>query len=168
VDCAVRRRRHRDPHIGVVYLLSRSEYAIGGEGLRLGATLTTLYLQFEKEAEAALGIPPGFHSYALLPIALLPIGYPMDRFVASRSPMSSSKIGGASLAGISSGSKCPVSSAKRLPDRRTLSAAPQNSTDPVRVYRMNPSMGDVYKGSRRVNASLTCASGEPRIAGQIA
>jgi hypothetical protein len=36
-------------------------------------TLTTLYLQFEKEA--ALGLPPGVHSYALLPI-----GYPMGRF----------------------------------------------------------------------------------------
>ena len=43
--------------------------------LGLGATLTTLYLQFEKEAEAALGVPPGVHSYALLPI-----GYPMGRF----------------------------------------------------------------------------------------
>jgi nitroreductase len=40
----------------------------------LGATLTTLYLQFEKEAEAALGLPPSFHSYALLPI-----GYPLGR-----------------------------------------------------------------------------------------
>jgi nitroreductase len=43
--------------------------------LGLGATLTTLYLQFEKEAEAALGLPPDVHSYALLPI-----GYPMGRF----------------------------------------------------------------------------------------
>ena len=43
--------------------------------LGLGATLTTLYLQFEKAAEAALGLPPGVHSYALLPI-----GYPMGRF----------------------------------------------------------------------------------------
>jgi nitroreductase len=43
--------------------------------LGLGATLTTLYLQFEKEVEAALALPPGFHSYALLPI-----GYPMGRF----------------------------------------------------------------------------------------
>jgi hypothetical protein len=43
--------------------------------LGLGATLTTLYLQFEKEAEAALGVPPNVHSYALLPI-----GYPMGRF----------------------------------------------------------------------------------------
>ena len=30
---------------------------------------------FEKEAEAALGLPPNVHSYALLPI-----GYPMGRF----------------------------------------------------------------------------------------
>ena len=43
--------------------------------LGLGATLTTLYLQFEKEAEAAMGLPPNVHSYALLPI-----GYPMGRF----------------------------------------------------------------------------------------
>src|SRR5256885_15712987 len=43
--------------------------------LGLGTTLTTLHLQFEKEAEAALGLPPNVHSYALLPI-----GYPMGRF----------------------------------------------------------------------------------------
>jgi nitroreductase len=43
--------------------------------LYLGATLTTLYLQYEKEAEAALGLPSGVHSYALLPI-----GYPIGRF----------------------------------------------------------------------------------------
>jgi nitroreductase len=43
--------------------------------LGLGATLTTLYLNFEKEVDAALGLPPDVHSYALLPI-----GYPMGRF----------------------------------------------------------------------------------------
>jgi nitroreductase len=48
---------------------------LAARALGLGATLTTLYLQFEKEAEAALGLPPNFHSYALLPI-----GYPMGRF----------------------------------------------------------------------------------------
>jgi hypothetical protein len=48
---------------------------LAARALGLGATVTTLYLQFEKEAEAALGFPPGFHSYALLPI-----GYPMGRF----------------------------------------------------------------------------------------
>jgi hypothetical protein len=35
----------------------------------------TLHLQFEKEAEAAKGLPPNVHSYALLPI-----GYPMGQF----------------------------------------------------------------------------------------
>jgi hypothetical protein len=48
---------------------------LAARALGLGATLTTLYLQFEKEAEATLGLPPGVHSYALLPI-----GYPMGRF----------------------------------------------------------------------------------------
>ena len=48
---------------------------LAARALGLGATLTTLYLQFEKEAEAALGLPEGVHSYALLPI-----GYPMGRF----------------------------------------------------------------------------------------
>ena len=62
--------------------------------LGLDATLTTLYLQFEKEAEAALGLPPNVHSYSLLPI-----GYPRGRFAVFRSPMSSTKISGASLFG---------------------------------------------------------------------
>jgi nitroreductase len=48
---------------------------LAARALGLGATLTTPYLQFEKEAEAALGFPSGVHSYALLPI-----GYPMGRF----------------------------------------------------------------------------------------
>jgi nitroreductase len=48
---------------------------LAARALGLGATLTTLYMQFEKEAEAELGLPPGVHSYALLPI-----GYPMGRF----------------------------------------------------------------------------------------
>ncbi len=48
---------------------------LAARALGLGATLTTLYLQFEKEVEAALGLPPGVHSYALVPI-----GYPMGRF----------------------------------------------------------------------------------------
>jgi nitroreductase len=48
---------------------------LAARALGLGATLTTLHLQFEKEVEAALGLPPGAHSYALLPI-----GYPMGRF----------------------------------------------------------------------------------------
>jgi nitroreductase len=48
---------------------------LAARALGLGATLTTLYLQFEKEVESVFGLPPGVHSYALLPI-----GYPMGRF----------------------------------------------------------------------------------------
>jgi nitroreductase len=48
---------------------------LAARALGLGATLTTLYLTFEKEVEAALGLPPGVHSYALLPI-----GYPLGKF----------------------------------------------------------------------------------------
>jgi nitroreductase len=48
---------------------------LAARALGLGATLTTLYLNFEKEVEAALGLPPDVHSYALLPI-----GYPTGRF----------------------------------------------------------------------------------------
>ncbi len=43
--------------------------------LGLGSTLTTRHLLHEKEAEAALGLPPGVHSYAILPV-----GYPMGKF----------------------------------------------------------------------------------------
>jgi nitroreductase len=38
---------------------------LAARALGLGATLTTLYLQFEKEAEVALGLPPNVRSYAL-------------------------------------------------------------------------------------------------------
>jgi nitroreductase len=43
--------------------------------LGLGSTLTTRHLLYEKEAEAAMGLPEGVHSYAILPI-----GYPMGKF----------------------------------------------------------------------------------------
>jgi nitroreductase len=48
---------------------------LAARALGLGATLTTLYLRYHQEVEAALGLPPDAHSYALLPI-----GYPMGRF----------------------------------------------------------------------------------------
>lgn len=51
--------------------------------LGLGATLTTRHLLYEKETEAALGLPPGVHSYAILPI-----GYPMGKFgLVGRGPL---------------------------------------------------------------------------------
>jgi nitroreductase len=43
--------------------------------LGLGATLTTRHLLYERETEAAMGLPEGVHSYAILPI-----GYPMGNF----------------------------------------------------------------------------------------
>jgi nitroreductase len=48
---------------------------LAARALGLGATLTTRHLLYEKETEAALGLPSGVHSYAILPI-----GYPMGRF----------------------------------------------------------------------------------------
>jgi nitroreductase len=51
---------------------------LAARALGLGATLTTLYLQFEKAAEAALGLPPGVHSYALIPIGHGPV-WPVRR-----------------------------------------------------------------------------------------
>jgi nitroreductase len=56
---------------------------LAARALGLGATLTTLYLLFEKEAEAALGLPDGVHSYAILPI-----GYPEGKFgPVARTPL---------------------------------------------------------------------------------
>jgi nitroreductase len=43
--------------------------------LGLGSTLTTRHLLYESETEQILGLPPGVHSYAILPI-----GYPMGKF----------------------------------------------------------------------------------------
>jgi nitroreductase len=68
---------------------------LAARALGLGATLTTLYLNFEKEVEAALGLPPSVHSYALLPM-----GYPIGRFGPVRR-ISSMRIAGASLPTIS-------------------------------------------------------------------
>ena len=48
---------------------------LAARALGLGATLTTLYLIHEKDAEAAMGIPDGLHSYAILPI-----GFPLGKF----------------------------------------------------------------------------------------
>ncbi|MGE0416146.1 MAG: nitroreductase family protein [Acetobacteraceae bacterium] len=48
---------------------------LAARALGLGSTLTTRHLRFEKETEAAMGLPPGVHSYAILPI-----GWPMGKF----------------------------------------------------------------------------------------
>lgn len=57
---------------------------LAARALGLGATLTTRHLFYETEAEALLGLPPGWHSYAILPI-----GWPMGRFgPVRRGPLS--------------------------------------------------------------------------------
>jgi nitroreductase len=48
---------------------------LAARALGLGATLTTRHLMYDKEADKALGLPEGVHSYAILPI-----GYPMGKF----------------------------------------------------------------------------------------
>jgi nitroreductase len=57
---------------------------LAARALGLGSTLTTRHINYEKEVDAAMGIPPGYHSYAILPI-----GYPMGRFgPVGRGPLS--------------------------------------------------------------------------------
>lgn len=48
---------------------------LAARALGLGSTLTTRHLLYAKEAEAALGLPEGVHSYAILPI-----GWPIGNF----------------------------------------------------------------------------------------
>jgi nitroreductase len=49
---------------------------LAARALALDATLTTLYLQFEKGAEAALGLPSGVHSAHRLPHGQVRAGPP--------------------------------------------------------------------------------------------
>lgn len=48
---------------------------LAARALGLGATLTTRHLAHEKEADKALGLPDGVHSWAIIPI-----GYPLGKF----------------------------------------------------------------------------------------
>jgi nitroreductase len=58
---------------------------LAARALGLGATLTTLYLMHEKETEAAMGLPEGVHSYAILPM-----GFPTGKFgPVRRAPLES-------------------------------------------------------------------------------
>ena len=66
--------------------------------LGLGATL---YLQFEKEAEAALGLPPGVHSLMLCCRSATQWAG-SDQSAVFRWPMPSTRTDGASLSGICS------------------------------------------------------------------
>ena len=48
---------------------------LAARALGLGSTLTTRHALYAAEADAAMGLPAGVHSYAILPI-----GYPMGNF----------------------------------------------------------------------------------------
>jgi nitroreductase len=48
---------------------------LAARALGLGATLTNRHLHYEKETQAAMGLPPNVHSYAIIPI-----GWPMGNF----------------------------------------------------------------------------------------
>ena len=48
---------------------------LAARALGLGASLTTRHMVYAEEADKALQLPPGYLSYAILPI-----GYPMGKF----------------------------------------------------------------------------------------
>lgn len=75
MDCAVFQGQSPARTAGSSIYPAVQNMLLAARALGLGATLTTLYLNFEKEAEAALGLPPDWHSYAIIPI-----GYPIGRF----------------------------------------------------------------------------------------
>ena len=57
---------------------------LAARALGLGSVLTTRHMIYGKEADAALGLPPNVHSYAILPI-----GWPMGKFgPVGRGPLS--------------------------------------------------------------------------------
>ena len=65
----------RQPGSGASIFPAVQNMLLAARALGLGATLTTLYLNHEKEAETAMGIPDTHHSYAILPV-----GYPLGKF----------------------------------------------------------------------------------------
>ena len=64
-----------DIHHGASIYPAVQNMLLAARALGLGATLTTRHLLYENETEAALGLPQGVHSYAILPI-----GTPMGNF----------------------------------------------------------------------------------------
>src|ERR1700730_3045469 len=67
-SCPASKARHRPARPVHRSIPAVQNMLLAARALGLGATLTTLYLNFEKEVEAALGLPPNVRSYALLPI----------------------------------------------------------------------------------------------------
>jgi hypothetical protein len=64
-------REQSFPYGRIVDLPRRAEHVAGRASPRVGCDADKLYLAFEKEVEAALGLPADAHSNALLPIGYL-------------------------------------------------------------------------------------------------
>src|SRR5882762_7455935 len=75
MDRSLPRRRDTDPHVRVVHLSCGAEHAAGGESARPRRDSDDPLFAVREGSRGPLGLPPGVHSYALLPI-----GYPMGRF----------------------------------------------------------------------------------------
>ena len=65
---------HRRPAGSSIYPAVQN-MLLATRALGLGCTLTTRHTGYAKEVDAIFGLPPGVHSYAILPI-----GWPMGRF----------------------------------------------------------------------------------------
>ncbi len=75
VACLIHGRARPNRGSGASIYPAVQNMLLAARALGLGATLTSRHLLYEREAEEALGLPEGVHSYAILPI-----GYPMGRF----------------------------------------------------------------------------------------
>ena len=96
-DRPVPRRRHPDPHVRLFHLSCGAEYAAGGESARPRRVIEHAYLQFGREAQVALGLPPVCTRMPCCRSAIRWVG--SGQCAASLLPMSSMKIAGASLKG---------------------------------------------------------------------
>src|SRR5256712_10157528 len=128
---------------------------LAARALGLGATLTTRHLLYEKEAEAALGLPPGVHSYAILPI-----GYPMGKFgpsVAGRCARSCTKTAGGILtAGSERRARLSARARADLSGPTTRSAGSASCSRPRRTR--GSSRSRLTAGRTRASSRCTRAS----------
>ena len=84
VPCIDHGKRPPNRQAGASIYPAVQNMLLAARALGLGSTLTARHLVFEKETEAALDLPPGVHSYAILPI-----GWPMGKFgPVKRGPLS--------------------------------------------------------------------------------
>jgi hypothetical protein len=88
-------------HVRLVDLSSGSEYAIGGTGARPRGDIDDAVFAIREGSGSCVRLAARLHSYALLPSATP--WADLGQSVVLRSPMLSTKIGGARLTAICSG-----------------------------------------------------------------